>query len=99
MNIPKNIVVSQIPIDFKQRHAGESKMNLKVLWDLLLVIIHSFLKKYVPREYLSYIGVGMIGLSFHVMSLYLLYKIIGISFLSGSITGSLFKTYFDDKNI
>ena len=25
--------------------------------------------------------------------------IIGISFLSGSITGSLFNTYFDDKNI
>ena len=89
LNIPKNVKVSQIPIDFKQRHAGESKMNLKVLWDLLLVIIHSFLKKYVPREYLSYIGVGMIGLSFHVMSLYLLYKIIDISFLISHLIATL----------
>ena len=89
LNIPKNIIVSQIPIEFKQRHAGKSKMNLKVLWDLLLVIIHSFVKKYIPREYLSYIGVGMIGLSFHVMSLYLLYKIIGISFLISHLLATL----------
>lgn len=89
LNIPNNVIVNQIPIDFKERNAGKSKMNLKVLWDLLIVIIYSFLKKYVPREYLSYIGVGMIGLSLHIFFLYFIYKMININFLISHFLATL----------
>ena len=95
LNIPNNTLVNQIPIDFKERHAGKSKMNFKVLWDLLLIILHSLLKKYLPREYLSYTCVGMIGLLFHLMSLYLLYKIIGISFLISHLLATLIAIYIN----
>ena len=89
LNIPNNVIVNQIPINFKERNAGKSKMNLKVLWDLLIVIIYSFLKKYVPREYLSYIGVGMIGLSLHIFFLYIIYKMININFLISHFLATL----------
>jgi len=95
LNMPKNVLVSQIPINFKERNAGESKMNLKVLWDFFLVVLHSFLKKYIPREYLSYICVGMIGLLFHILSLYLLYKIIGIEFLISHILATLIAIFIN----
>jgi dolichol-phosphate mannosyltransferase len=89
LNIPSNTNISQIPIDFKGRNAGESKMSFRVMWDFMLVIIHSILKKYIPREYLSYIFVGLIGLSFHVITLYLLHKKIEIDFLTSHIVATL----------
>ena len=85
LNGPKTITVSEISLGFKKRNAGQSKMNLRVLWDFLLIIAYCVLKNYVPRKYLSYIFVGCLGLLTHLIFLYVFYKLLLINFLLSHI--------------
>ena len=77
----RDILISEISLNFKKRNAGKSKMNYRVFWDFLMIIIHSFLKKYIPRKYLSYVCVGILGLSAHIIALYVFYQLFQINFL------------------
>jgi dolichol-phosphate mannosyltransferase len=59
--------VGEIPLTFQPRISGESKLNLAVVWDLGISILHTLLLRSVPRRALSFALVGTTGIATHLL--------------------------------
>jgi dolichol-phosphate mannosyltransferase len=53
--------VEEVPLRFQPRIAGDSKLDLAVVWDLGVSILHTLLWRSVPRRAISFALVGGIG--------------------------------------
>ena len=45
-----NLKVIEIPLKFEKRKYGKSKLDQSIVWDFLISLIHSFLKRIIPRR-------------------------------------------------
>jgi dolichol-phosphate mannosyltransferase len=59
--------VAEIPLVFQERISGESKLNLAVVWDLGISILHTLLLRSVPRRAISFGLVGASGIAIHLL--------------------------------
>lgn len=59
--------VAEIPLVFQERISGESKLNLAVVWDLGISILHTLLLRSVPRRAISFALVGATGVVVHLL--------------------------------
>ena len=53
--------VAELPINFRARHGGSSKVAFAVLWELLVSVLRGVLRGLVPRRWLSFGCVGAMG--------------------------------------
>jgi dolichol-phosphate mannosyltransferase len=53
--------VEEVPLSFQPRIAGDSKLDLAIVWDLGVSILHTLLWRSVPRRAISFALVGAIG--------------------------------------
>jgi len=54
------LMVKEVPLIFKERRFGNSKLDLAIIWDFLISIIHNFTLRIIPRRAVSF---GLVGLS------------------------------------
>jgi len=54
------LVVNEVPLIFKERRFGNSKLDIAIVWDFLISIIHNLTLRLLPRSAISF---GMVGLS------------------------------------
>ena len=54
------LAVSEIPLIFKERRFGNSKLDVAIVWDFLISIIHNLTLRLLPRRAISF---GMVGIS------------------------------------
>jgi dolichol-phosphate mannosyltransferase len=59
--------VKEVPLEFQPRISGESKLNLPIVWDLGISIIHTLLLRSVPRRAVSFALVGATGVATHLL--------------------------------
>ena len=59
--------VGEVPLHFQPRISGESKLNLAVVWDLGISILHTLLLRSVPRRAISFALVGATGIATHLV--------------------------------
>ena len=55
-----NLVVNEVPLIFKERRFGNSKLDIAIVWDFLVSIIHTFTLRLLPRRAISF---GLVGIS------------------------------------
>ena len=55
-----NLSVNEVPLIFKERRFGNSKLDLAIVWDFLISIIHNLTLRLLPRRAISF---GMVGIS------------------------------------
>ena len=72
--------VKEIPILFKERLYGISKLDLAVVWDFFISLIHSFLGRIIPRRAVSFALVGSIGVLVQLLTIYSLIAVSNIAF-------------------
>jgi dolichol-phosphate mannosyltransferase len=72
--------VSEVPLAFQPRISGESKLNLAVVWDLGISILHTLLLRSVPRRAISFALVGATGIMTHLMLYGLGHRLLGFNF-------------------
>jgi dolichol-phosphate mannosyltransferase len=77
--------VGEVPLQFQPRISGESKLNLAVVWDLGISILHTLLLRSVPRRAISFALVGATGIATHFSIYYLSRHFFGASFESAQI--------------
>jgi dolichol-phosphate mannosyltransferase len=53
--------VAEVPLTFQPRIAGDSKLDLAVVWDLGVSILHTLLLRAIPRRAISFALVGASG--------------------------------------
>ena len=54
------LVVKEIPLTFKERRFGYSKLDVAIVWDFLVSIIHNLTLRLLPRSAVSF---GLVGIS------------------------------------
>ena len=54
------LAVNEVPLIFKERRFGNSKLDIAIVWDFLISIIHNLTLRILPRRAISF---GMVGIS------------------------------------
>ena len=77
--------IGEVPLQFQPRISGESKLNLAVVWDLGISILHTLLLRSVPRRALSFGLVGATGIATHLLLFTLGRQLLGLGFEQAQI--------------
>ena len=72
--------VIEIPLVFKKRIYGNSKLDLPVVWDFLISLIHSFIRRIIPRRAVSFALVGSTGVVVQLLTIYFLMVVTSFDF-------------------
>ena len=78
---------SEIPLSFQSRKEGTSKFDIAILWDFLISLVHTFLKRTIPRKAISFALVGSIGVLVQLITSYTLMSIFDLNFQRALIVG------------
>ena len=70
------LTVIEIPLVFGLREFGQSKLDLAVIWDFLISLIHNFFGRIIPRRAFSFALVGLIGV---FVQMFVIYFLIGVT--------------------
>ena len=80
-----SLFIEEIGYDFKKRHSGESKMNLKVALELISLILSHLSYGFLSVRFILFAMVGLSGIFVQILSTYLLYEILNLPFLQSHI--------------
>jgi len=63
---PTPLRAIELPFEFRQRTAGESKLGTTVVLDYLVTIADRLIRRVLPPRFVMYAGVGTLGLGVHL---------------------------------
>jgi dolichol-phosphate mannosyltransferase len=72
---------ADVPYQFRSRQHGESKLDVMVLWEFLLLLIDKSIGRFIPVRFVSFALVGSSGVFVHIAVLLLLFKILHVDFV------------------
>ena len=81
--------VKELPFEFRQRHAGESKLDTLAVYEYFLVITDKLVGRYVPVNFVIFSAVGCLGAVVHLTILGGLLKGSGLSFIYAQTIATL----------
>ena len=81
----KSLKFKEIQFYFKPRKYGESKLDVFVVWEYLLLLWEARLGKIIPARFVSFCAIGGSGVFVHLFSLYILYSYLFSFFYAQSI--------------
>ena len=81
---------SEIPLSFQSRKEGTSKFDIAILWDFLISLLHTFLKRTIPRKAISFGLVGSTGVIVQLITSYTLMSFFGLNFQRALVVGVVF---------
>lgn len=98
----------ELPYTFKNRFAGESKLDRGVMWDYAMMLVHKYVRGYIPIRFISFAMIGSLGAFLHLGIVWLLFAVLKNPFYTAHILGALtamtsnyllnnFLTYHDRK--
>ena len=77
---PKSLRVKEVPYEFRNRHAGESKLDNQAVWSYLMMLADKAIGGIVPVRFLSFAFIGGIGVFVHFAVLTGLFRTMSLSF-------------------
>jgi dolichol-phosphate mannosyltransferase len=86
---PKPLVFREVAFHFRERHAGESKLDQRVIWDYFLLLIDKKLGSYIPASLISFGLIGSMGVLVHLGILGLCLNLLGVMFTQAQICAVL----------
>lgn len=66
---PQPLKILELPFHFGQRTVGESKLDNRVVWDFLMLLMDKTVGRYVPVQLLSFGLIGSAGVLVHLVVL------------------------------
>jgi len=78
---PTLLRFKELPYEFRNRAAGESKLDSNVAWEFFVMLLDKLTHGVVPIRFIAFSLVGGLGLVVHLAVLTLLYKVEATSFL------------------
>jgi dolichol-phosphate mannosyltransferase len=77
---PRPLRLKEVPYEFRNRHAGESKLDSQALWDYLMLLLDKLVGHIVPVRFIAFGLVGAVGVALHFTVLTTLFRWIGLPF-------------------
>jgi dolichol-phosphate mannosyltransferase len=72
--------VAEVPYTMRSRKHGQSKLDLLVVWDFLILVLDRFLGNILPYRFVSFVTVGFTGLFVHLLVLWILHDLSSLGF-------------------
>jgi dolichol-phosphate mannosyltransferase len=92
---PRPLRIRELPYEFRERRAGESKLDLLTAWQFLMMLWDKRLGRLMPARFVSFSVVGAFGVAVHFVILSVLYRTLGADFVAsqaaaavGAMTGN-----------
>lgn len=86
---PRPLAFKEIPYDFRERRTGESKLDNAVLFEYLLMLVQKAVGPLLPLRFIAFSLVGASGVVVHMAVLWLLYRALGVAFVTGQAVAAL----------
>ena len=87
-SVKRPLRVSELPLQFRVRHSGSSKLDTLVMLEFAYVLIEKVFGKLVPLRFVFFVMIGIGGAFLHMGVLWLMYRQLHVEFLlaQGSAT-------------
>jgi dolichol-phosphate mannosyltransferase len=79
----------ELPYHFRNRHAGQSKLDNATAWDYLMLLLDKLTGHIVPVRFVAFCIVGGLGVGVHFAVLSLITRIFGATFIQGQAGATL----------
>ena len=70
----------EIELTFQPRKYGKSKLDVAIVWDFLVSLVHTFFQRVIPRKAISFAFVGATGVVVQFCVVYSLIWFVGMGF-------------------
>ena len=77
---PRPLRVMELPYEFRNRFAGESKLDSQAVWGYLMLLADKLVGHIVPVRFIAFTLVGIVGVFAHFAILTLLFRGVSMSF-------------------
>ena len=77
---PKPPQVKELPYEFRNRHAGESKLDGQAVWGYLMLLADKLIGGVVPVRFVSFALIGTVGVFVHFAVLAVLFRSMSLPF-------------------
>jgi len=77
---PQPLRLKEVPYEFRNRHAGESKLDSQAMWDYLMLLLDKLVGHIVPVRFVAFGLIGAVGVFLHFGVLTTLFRVMGMSF-------------------
>ena len=88
-SVPRPLKFEEVPYGFRQRQAGESKLDNAVLWEYALMLLQKLVGPRIPVRFIAFSLIGGSGVVVHLAVLWFLNRFLGASFLLGQTVAAL----------
>ncbi len=92
---PRPLRLRELPYTFRDRRAGESKLDNRAVQDFLLLLLDKAIGRYVPPRFVLFTLVGGLGTFVHLAVLTALFQGLGTSFVTGQAAATLTAMVFN----
>ncbi len=77
---PQPLKIAEVPYTFRQRFAGQSKLDEMVVWEFGMLLAEKSFGRYVPVRFILYSLIGALGVLVHLGVLTFLHKALAMGF-------------------
>jgi dolichol-phosphate mannosyltransferase len=81
--------IAEVPYQFRNRLAGESKLDVNVELEYLFLIVDKMVGRYLPARFVVFLGVGSLGLLIHLSILGIFHLFDAPAFSLGQVVATL----------
>jgi dolichol-phosphate mannosyltransferase len=92
---PRPLRLAEVPYRFRNRFAGESKLDEMVIWEYGMLLADKAVGRYVPVRFLTFTIVGGLGLLVHMSVLGLALKAFALDFTVGQSVATFVAMVFN----
>jgi len=87
--------IAEVPYRFRNRVAGESKLDVNVELEYLFLIVDKLVGRYLPTRFVLFLGVGSFGLLIHLSILGMFHIFAPAAFAAGQVVATLSAMMFN----
>jgi dolichol-phosphate mannosyltransferase len=87
--------VAEVPYRFRNRLAGESKLDVNVELEYLFLIVDKMVGRYLPARFVLFVCVGLLGLLIHLSILGIFHLFDAAAFSTGQMVATLSAMMFN----
>jgi dolichol-phosphate mannosyltransferase len=77
---PQPLRLKEVPYEFRNRHAGESKLDSQAVWGYLMLLLDKYIGHIVPVRFVAFGLVGSVGAFLHLVVLATLFRAMSVPF-------------------
>ena len=92
---PTPLRIEEVPFEFRPRQAGQSKLDERVIYEFLLLLVDKTVGRFVPTRLVSFAAVGGLGVGVHLAVLSTLLTGFGAAFAAAQTAAVVVSMMFN----